>query len=512
VSFAPFRASGAGQLWRAALILALTALEAGALAGDAAVASPAVPSAAVPAASVPAGGSWYVRALRLDDAHRLSTGQGVLIAIVDGGVDPTVPALAGQLVPGAGIGADAAPDGLRDDSPEGHGTSMAGLVAARSTGPDGQPTGFVGVAPDAKILPISTGRETDSDELAQGIRIATDRGARVISLSLGSAGSADPAERTAVGYALAHDVVVVASAGNVDKGDTNPLDHEIDAPANIPGVIAVTGSDGSGAFWDGSAQGRRAVLAAPASFIRAPIPAALEPSGAAVADGTSNSAALVAGVVALVRAEHPTLNAPSVIELLTRTAHDSGPPGWDQQFGYGIVDPMAALTAMPVPVATNPLLTPPPGARAVPLAADEDGLLAAAGLPVPAPTAGRSAPPTTAGTSGPPLISSAHADAGPGPLLWAGGLAASVLAGVLLGALAFALWRRVRRQPGAAALAARVAAGSAMAAPDGLGPPPLGGLAAPPGGLAAPAEGGFAASGSGGPPAGAAAGPGRAGR
>ena len=401
-----------------------------------------------PALAAQPGEAWYVSALHFDDAYRLSTGEGVVVAVVDGGVDPTVPALAGQLVTGAGIGPDAAADGLRDDDPDGHGTSMAGIIAARPAGPDGKPTRFLGVAPDAKILSISTGREADSAEVAEGIRIAADRGAKVISLSLGSVGSADPDERAAVAFALAHDVVVVAAAGNVDD-DHDPLDHQINSPANIPGVIAVTGSDALGRFWDGSAAGPRAVLAAPAPSIPAPVPAALEPTGSEVADGTSNSTAIVAGVAALIRAEHPALNAPSVIELLTRTADDKGPRGWDPQFGYGIVDPVAALKATPVPVATNPLLTAPPGAASAggPLAADEDALLAAAGVAIPAaPPTGSGAPatPTAAPPSaGPP---GAHSEHGPSALAWVGGLAAAVLLGAALGVLAFVTRQRVRRR------------------------------------------------------------------
>jgi len=467
VSLAPSRAARPRR--RAARTLLITVLSAGvALLGP----------GAWPALAAQPGEAWYVRTLHLDDAHRLSTGTGVVVAVVDGGVDPTVPALAGQLVTGAGIGPDAAQDGLRDDDPDGHGTSMAGIIAARPAGPDGRPTRFLGVAPDAKILSISTGREADSAEVAEGIRIAADRGAKVISLSLGSVGSADPDERAAVAYALAHDVVVVAAAGNVDDNDRDPLDHQINSPANIPGVIAVTGSDALGRFWDGSAAGQRAVLAAPAPGIPAPVPATLDPSGSEVADGTSNSTAIVAGVAALIRAEHPALNVPSVIELLTRTADDAGPRGWDQQFGYGIVDPVAALKATPVPVATNPLLTAPPGAAgAGPLAADENALLAAAGVAIPAaPPAGSGAP--AAPTGAPPSAgpSGAHSEHGPSALTWVGGLAAAVLLGAALGVLAFVTRQRVRgrraaRGPEWSAGYAPLPPAAATPAPGSVPPP-----------------------------------------
>jgi len=398
------------------------------------------------------GGPWYVAALRLDEAHRISTGTGVVVAVVDGGVDPTVPALAGQLVPGVGIGADAAADGLRDDDPDGHGTSMAGLVAARAVGADGKPTGFAGVAPDAKILSISTGRETDSDEVAEGIRLATDRGAKVISLSLGSIGPPEPAERAAVRYALARDVVVVAAAGNVESDDHDPVDHTINSPANVPGVIAVTGSNPRGEFWDGSANGPMAVLAAPAPSIRAPVPVALSPSGAQTADGTSNSTAIVAGVVALVRAEHPDLGAPSVIDLLVRTADDKGPPGRDEWFGFGVVNPVAALRAVPAQLVTNPLLITPAPLAPGPLQTDEDALVGAGaaggagtGSAVPTPPAPRG------GGGGTASASVVGTGAGPGALAWVGGLVAAVLAGVGLGIAAFLVRLRLRLRRGGSA-------------------------------------------------------------
>ncbi|MBX6390616.1 MAG: S8 family serine peptidase, partial [Frankia sp.] len=258
---------------------------------------------------------WYAESLRLTQAHGLSTGEGVTVAVIDGGVDASHPALAGRVIPGAGFGEDAAPDGMRDSDSTGHGTGMASLIAGRASGPDGRSTGIIGVAPDAKILPISLGAELDTTEVAQAIRLATDLGAQVINLSLGSAGAPSPLERSAVTYAMDHDVIVVAAAGNRDAGD-----ETIIAPANIPGVIAVTGYQSDGEFWSGSATGAQAVLAAPAAGIRVALPSDLSYRGFAAGDGTSNATAIVSGVVALVRALHPDLGAPAVIDLLLRTA------------------------------------------------------------------------------------------------------------------------------------------------------------------------------------------------
>ncbi|KJE24963.1 subtilisin-like serine protease [Frankia torreyi] len=319
-----------------------------------AVATPAVaaPAGVVPAPVAPAQGSqWYHAVLGLAQAQQISEGAGTVVAVIDGGVDAGHPKLQGQVLPGAGVGPGAASDGWRDDDPDGHGTAMAGLIAGRND--NGRPE-VRGIAPAARILPISTGAEADSTEVARGIHRAVDLGADVINLSLGSAGAATPDEREAVAYAFAHDVVVVASAGNVETGDS-----EINSPANIPGVVAVTGSTARGDFWRGSSRGTRAVIAAPAPGIRAPVPTRVSPDGLDTGAGTSNSAAIVSGVVALIRSARPDLDAPNVIERLIYTARDAGAPGRDVEFGFGIVDPAAALTK-PVPVvAANPLLATP---------------------------------------------------------------------------------------------------------------------------------------------------------
>ncbi|CAI7977149.1 membrane-anchored mycosin MYCP [Frankia sp. Hr75.2] len=397
------------------------------------------PTAAAPGRS-PSGGlpssgfsstneQWYHESLRLAEAHRVSRGRGVIVAIIDGGVDATHPKLSGQLLSGAGVGADAALDGLRDDDPDGHGTAMAGLVAAR--GDVGDPAVW-GVAPEAKILPISTGEEADSEEVARSVRIAVDRGAGVISMSLGSVGRATSAEESAVRYALAHDVVVVASAGNTEPGDT-----EVNSPANIPGVIAVTGSDYRGMFWGGSVQGPEAVLAAPGPGIRAPVPTRVSPDGLDTGGGTSNSAAIVAGVAALVRAAKPGLDAPNVINRLIRTALDMGPVGRDSQYGFGLVEPVAALTAELPLVDGNPLLTAPiprtgssaDGGSGAGGGATPDGAIPA--LPT---------PPLPAAAT-PPVAAASPDEGGDGPsaLTWIAGLGLAASAGVLLGALAYVL-------------------------------------------------------------------------
>ncbi len=345
-------------------------------------------------------------------AQRISQGAGVVVAVIDGGVDADHPKLRGQVLPGAGVGQEAAPDGRRDDNPDGHGTAMAGLIAGRN---DNGPPEVRGIAPAARILPISTGAEADSTEVARGIHLAVDLGAGIINLSLGSLGTATPDEREAVAYAFAHDVVVGASAGNAETGDRRPAtgDREINSPANIPGVVAVTGSTARGGFWRGSSLGARAVIAAPAPGIRAPVPTRVSPDGLDTGAGTSNSAAIVSGVVALIRSARPDLDAPNVINRLIATARDAGPPGPDIEFGFGIVDPGAALTRPVSVVATNPLLATPTRSGGSGGSGGGGGLgsPAAASAGPPTGTDGRAAPADGAAS---PLGAAADASADPG--------------------------------------------------------------------------------------------------
>ncbi|MDG4799157.1 type VII secretion-associated serine protease mycosin [Micromonospora sp. WMMD980] len=315
--------------------------------------------AAQPAAAAPRRAEqWYLDELRIDRAHQVSTGRGVVVGVVDTGVDATHPALRGRVLPGdRSYGARG--DGRED--PDGHGTHMAGIIAAANVG-----DGVDGIAPDARILPIKQepGPGTIPDGAsALGIRMAVDGGAKVLNLSFGGAGAPDPDDEEAIRYALERDVVVVASAGNLKAGDV-----DIASPARIPGVIAVTGTTRGGGFWSGSAQGPEAVVSAPADGIYNAGP----DHGYGWGDGTSDSSAIVSGVAALIRSKYPELSAPDVINRIIRTARDAGAPGRDPRFGFGRIDPVAALTADVPSVSANPLLGPASAGASPPPAAAED--------------------------------------------------------------------------------------------------------------------------------------------
>jgi type VII secretion-associated serine protease mycosin len=296
------------------------------------------------------GLAWHLDYLHIAQAHKVSQGAGVVVAVIDTGVDASHPDLQGQVLPGTGEDTDAAPDGRSDsDTVHGHGTGVASLIAGKGGGD----MRLLGIAPKAKILPISNGAESMSDETDRAIRWAAHHGAKVINISLAGRGPASEDERQAIQYALSKDVVVVAGAGNVPVNGVN-----VGMPANIPGVIAVSSVDKSGKLWTESSQGPEVVVAAPGVRVITSAPHSASDNGYLVRDGTSLAAPIVAGEAALIRAKFPTLDAANVVNRIIRTARDAGQPGRDSQFGFGIVDPLAALTADIPAVTTNPLLQP----------------------------------------------------------------------------------------------------------------------------------------------------------
>ncbi|WP_370375548.1 type VII secretion-associated serine protease mycosin [Micromonospora sp. HM5-17] len=286
---------------------------------------------------------WQLDLFHARDAWRVSTGKGVIVAVIDSGVDASHADLAGQVLPGidlvAGVG-----NGWND--PVGHGTTVAGLIAGR--GDDSR--GVVGLAPQAKILPVRVldeeNRYDDALIVAKGVRWAVDNGARVVNLSLGGTGDS-PALAAALDYAFARDVVVVACTGNIGSSSGTGVWY----PAREPGVVAVTGLERqSDALWSGAITGPETVLSAPATGLTG-----ARPGGFWRIQGTSFAAPLVAAAAALVRSHWPEMSAADVVNRLISTARDIGAPGRDDLFGFGVVDPVAALNGEVSAVDRNPL-------------------------------------------------------------------------------------------------------------------------------------------------------------
>ncbi|MFE9201056.1 type VII secretion-associated serine protease mycosin [Micromonospora sp. NPDC007230] len=287
---------------------------------------------------------WQLDELRAKTAWRGSTGRGVVVAVIDSGVDGSHPDLAGQVLPGIDM---VSPDGADGPDPVGHGTTVAGLIAGRAD----DDRGVVGLAPDAKILPVRVlddeNRYDDAMIVAKGVRWAVDNGARVINLSLG--GSSDsPALAAALDYAFARDVVVVACTGNLATSNSPKVWY----PAREPGVIAVAGLErNTKNLWSGSITGHETVVTAPATALYGARP----DSGYWRVQGTSFASPLVAATAALIRARYPRMSAGDVVNRIIKTARDLGPTGRDDRFGYGMVDPVAALTTEVPSVGRNPL-------------------------------------------------------------------------------------------------------------------------------------------------------------
>ncbi|ORV15568.1 peptidase S8 [Mycolicibacterium canariasense] len=339
-------------------------------------------------------------------AWRFSRGAGQRVAVIDTGVSPNPRLLA--LAPGGDYVSSS--DGLTDC--DAHGTLVAGIIAAAPSPDDG----FSGVAPEATILSIrqnsgvysvqGTGSSQEdpnatsagygnTQTLAYAIVRAVDLGATVINLSEAACAPVgtnidDAAVGQALRYAFERNVVVVAAAGNVapqgkcstQNGIADPNLPVADAWASVRTVaspawfsdyvLTVGAVTAAGRPADFSLHGPWVDVAAPGEQITSLSPtgpglmnAWLDPTAGPVpVNGTSFAAPYVSGVVALLRSRFPEMSAGEVMERIKRTARTpaSGP---DESVGYGVVDPVAALTFQvpdrPPADATSPVAVPPPG-------------------------------------------------------------------------------------------------------------------------------------------------------
>ncbi|PRY28339.1 type VII secretion-associated serine protease mycosin [Pseudosporangium ferrugineum] len=299
-------------------------------------------------------GQWHLKYLRVSEAHRLSTGKGVTVAVIDSGVSEH-PDLAGSILHGKDF---VDPGGSGRTDADGHGTSMAGLIAAH--GADG--AGTLGIAPDAKILPIRVLKDGPRNaEIGPAIDYAVAHGAKVINISI--SGGLDAVTINAVRAATEANVVVVAAAGN------RPEDAGVTSPAILDDVVAVAAVDRSGTIAKISVTGPAIDLAAPGEDITT---TANKNEYAVEQKGTSDAAAMVSGAAALIRSKFPEMSAEEVVARLESTATDKGPPGVDDEYGHGIVNIVAALSYNTTPASAAPSSSPPaPTADASPKGEDK---------------------------------------------------------------------------------------------------------------------------------------------
>jgi len=342
-------------------------------------APPAAPQCGPSFANLLSETPWPLRRLNPPAAWPLSRGKGVTVAVIDSGVSVNHPKLADQVLPGKDF-LKSGPGTCDDD---GHGTMVAGIIAAHDGANDTKGAPFYGIAPDAKILPIRVlpdSKKTVDDALtgriAQAIRWATDNGAKVVNMSLITPPSQELAD--AVRYAQAKNVVLVAAAGN-EGGSA--FGNSALYPAAYPGVVAVAGIDQDGKHVESSNRGSNIAISAPGFSIEAPAPRGggyvVEAKG-----GTSFTAAYVSGVAALVRAWNPALDAQAVIRRIVETA-DPAPYPKDPDFGAGVVNPYRAVSAV-VDTRGGRALPPGPGPQPMAVADPLAGVKRAALVIAPA--------------------------------------------------------------------------------------------------------------------------------
>jgi type VII secretion-associated serine protease mycosin len=291
---------------------------------------------------------WPVSFLNLPAAQQLSTGAGVTVALLDTGVVQGRADLTGQVTTGPDYAGGVERSGQTGWGE--HGTCMASIIAGH--GRDGGGDGMLGVAPAARILSVRVIRDDDAPDvegsykddtpISDGIKYAVDHGAKVISMSLGGdesdAGDDSSAESDAIRYALAHNVVVVAAAGN---GATEG--NEISYPGGERGVITVAAVDSKARHAYFSTTGWDVSVAAPG--VNLPCDAFDSDSSFMEGDGTSQATAYVSGVVALLKAENPVLTPEQIRTVLEQTASHKPAGGRDDELGFGVIDPVAALQA-----------------------------------------------------------------------------------------------------------------------------------------------------------------------
>ncbi|MFD9545460.1 S8 family serine peptidase [Streptomyces sp. NPDC060022] len=300
------------------------------------------------------GASWAQAALGLPKAHQLSRGTGVTVAVIDTGVGSAIPALSGRVTAVGGADKDCV----------GHGSFVAGLIAAaRTTGND-----IVGIAPEVEILALrgTNDRGVPSvQQLADGIRLAADRGAKVIyvgqTLRTGQA-----ALTAAVVHAMKRDALVVAPAAPdaVPREELGP-DGEMPLgpywPAAVPGVLSVVDFGPSGARQENAPPAYLPDVAAPGSAMVSVGPRG---SGHYIGSGASLAAATTAGAAALIRAYYPRMSAEDVSRQLLRAAYPSDIPRLDPYGALSVILPASGQTALP---ATPPPAQAPPAADPTPL-------------------------------------------------------------------------------------------------------------------------------------------------
>ena len=271
-----------------------------------------------------AAAQYVVAKMRLREAHRISNGDDVLVAVIDSQIDTRHPDL-------AGVFADEYDAIGGGGAPHLHGTGMAGAIASHVK--------LLGVAPRVKVLAVRAfageGERAESTtySILKGVDWSASKGARIVNMSF--AGPADPALRTMLAKASARGIVLIAAVGNA--GPRSPPLY----PAADPLVIGITATDADDKVLPQANRGPQVAVSAPGVDVLVPAP----DGGYQITSGTSVAAAHASGVAALLLARKPNMTAADVRRVLTGTAHDVA--GKRTDTGAGVIDAYEAINSLP---------------------------------------------------------------------------------------------------------------------------------------------------------------------
>ncbi len=309
------------------------------------------------------GSQWHYPKVGLPTAWDATTGSAaVIVAVVDTGVELTDAELDSKITTGANAGYDFANGDTNPADDHGHGTHVAGTIAAETN----NATGVAGVCWACKIMAVKVLDSTGSGsmlDVAAGIDWARTHGAKVVNLSLGSL-SSNATLQTAVTNAYNAGLVVVGAAGN-NAGDADTSDDSVMYPGAYANAIAVGATDSTDTIASFSNYGPQIDVAAPGVSILS----TLLGSGYASWSGTSMATPHVAGAAALLASAGITDPA-TIRARLTSTATDLGAAGFDNSYGYGRINVHLAIdTANPTLALTAPANGATVGGAAVAISA-----------------------------------------------------------------------------------------------------------------------------------------------
>jgi membrane-anchored mycosin MYCP len=279
-----------------------------------------------------------------------ATGKGVLVAVVDSGIDIDNPHLSDVVVGGTNLVGDGT-NGSGYTDIEGHGTAVAGLIAAQRV----EGSGVIGLAPDARLLSVRVFRGTDDESvkagfgptpsrLARGIRYAADHGADIINVSLSVTGeSGELAD--AIDFAAARGSLVVASAGN--RGTSKIQTDGVRYPAGYDTVLGVAATNNLGVVTSDSIHGPQVGVAAPGFTVLTTASRGRDCSYANDEPSTSFATGYTSAAAALIAEEFPNESAAEWKYRLEASAVRALPDSRDDVSGWGVINPLGALELVP---------------------------------------------------------------------------------------------------------------------------------------------------------------------